>query len=340
MPPALAAFAIAGATAALATPFAIRAALRTGFLDNPVGYKQHARPTPYLGGVAVISAFVVATILFGRGFHDWQALIACSLALLLIGSVDDRVSLGPGIRVAAVAVVASVLYRSGLGWRVFDGDTANFIFTLAFVLGVVNATNLMDNLDGAATVVVGTGAISLAALAAIEGEGALATVALAVAGACAGFLPFNLARPGRIFLGDGGSMPLGLLTATMIMNLPRPAGLDGEMLVVAVVLVGLPALDTALVIVSRLRRRVTVLSGGRDHLTHRLLGRLGSTRRVALALAAGQTILGVIAIGLFQLTPGVALGAAVACVAGGLAVIVALEAPRRERVRGFERAGA
>ncbi len=146
----------------------------------------------------------------------------------------------------------------------------------------MNAFNLMDNLDGATGTVTAVAASGIGALAATGSAWALGAMALALAGACAGFLPYNLAKPARIFLGDGGSMPIGLIISALIMAM-TPVGELGEVMVpIAVVLVGLPALDTALVIVSRRRRGVSVFSGGRDHLTHRLLAKLGTPRRVAL----------------------------------------------------------
>ena len=116
-------------------------------------------------------------------------------------------------------------------------------------------------------------------------------MAFALCGACLGFLRFNLASPARIFLGDGGSMPIGFAVAATIMSLPDTGHLSWVLIPVAVVLVGLPALDTSLVIVSRVRREAGVFTGGRDHLTHRLQSKLGSAQRVAIALAVGQALL-------------------------------------------------
>jgi UDP-GlcNAc:undecaprenyl-phosphate GlcNAc-1-phosphate transferase len=115
-------------------------------------------------------------------------------------------------------------------------------------------------------------------------------LALSLAGACAGFLPHNLARPSRIFLGDGGSTPIGFLLAAIVLMCPgNEIGWPGVL--ASAPLVGVAIFDTTLVVVSRLRRRVTVLAGGRDHVTHRLHTKLGSERGVCLALAAAQALL-------------------------------------------------
>jgi hypothetical protein len=116
----------------------------------------------------------------------------------------------------------------------------------------------------------------------------LAVAAAALGGACLGFLPRNLARPARIFLGDGGSMPLGFTVAVLAMSAAARAHAPWQSVVVGLLLVGIPALDTCLVVVSRRRRGVSVLTGGRDHLTHRVGRYLPGTRAVALSLGAVQ----------------------------------------------------
>src|SRR5205085_10468953 len=105
------------------------------------------------------------------------------------------------------------------------------------------------------------------------------------------FLPRNLARPARIFLGDGGSMPVGFVIAAGAIAATDANSLHAAALLGGAMLAGLPILDTALVTISRRRAGVTLLTGGRDHLTHRLLTRLGTPRRVALALAIAQALL-------------------------------------------------
>jgi UDP-GlcNAc:undecaprenyl-phosphate GlcNAc-1-phosphate transferase len=145
-----------------------------------------------------------------------------------------------------------------------------------------------------------------------------------VAGASLGFLRYNLARPAKIFLGDGGSMPLGLLIACTIMAIPD-GRLDWTLLFATAPLAGLPILDTTLVVVSRLRRGDPVLSGHRDHLTHRLLVMLGTERKVAVVLAAAQAALCGLSIALFHLDQAAVLAAAGAYLVAGAAIITQLE---------------
>jgi UDP-GlcNAc:undecaprenyl-phosphate GlcNAc-1-phosphate transferase len=298
----LAAFLVAACATLLATPYVIRLANRTGFLDRPHTYKGHARATPYLGGLAVVAGALLASVLFTWGSAPdvlrWA--LATSLLLCVLGTVDDRLNLGAGIRVLLTAGVAAILWLVDAGWNELGHPVLNLTVTILWVLAVVNAFNLMDNMDGANPVTTACAAAGLAAVAVALDRPAWAITALAICGACLAFLRFNLRRPSRIFLGDGGSMALGFLMATLPMTLMAGVGdSTWKSLIPCVLLVGLPALDTALVVVSRRRRDVPVLSGGRDHLTHRLRQRLGEPWRVALVLAAGQLVLGFAAWAIF-----------------------------------------
>jgi UDP-GlcNAc:undecaprenyl-phosphate GlcNAc-1-phosphate transferase len=324
----IAAFAVALGATAMCVPVAIRIARRTRFLDVPAGYKEHAEPTPYLGGLALMAGFGLAFSLAARDGDVIAPVLAGALALAVIGTVDDRIAVRPLIRLAAELGVAAVLYWTGLGWSGLGSDAANFLLTLVFVVGVVNAYNLMDNLDGAAASVGGASAACLAVIAGVEGEIAVAAMAAALAGACGGFLPANLARPARIFLGDGGSMPLGLVVAVAIMALPEASGSGWAAIPLATVFVGLPALDTLLVVVSRLRRGAPVYRGARDHLTHRLVARLHSPRRVALLLAVAQAGVSLLAIWLYEAGGDLLTVGALACTAIGVLAVAVLESPR------------
>lgn len=321
------AFACACGAALLLTPATIAIARRTGFYDVPVGYKGHIRPTPYLGGAAVAAAMVLAACLFGRASSACLPIVVGAVALWALGTADDRFGIGPLPRLAIEAAVGCALFAAGVGWSVFPSDALNLVLSVVFVAGVVNAYNLMDNMDGATGSVALVSSAILGLLAAAHGDVALGAIALGLAGACAGFLPFNLASPSRVFLGDGGSMPIGFVIATTIMALPGGGHLGWALIPLAVVLVGLPALDTALVIVSRKRRGAGVFTGGRDHLTHRLRVRLGSPRRVAMALATGQAFLCGAGAVLFEFEGSIAVAGSASLILTGVAVVALLESP-------------
>jgi len=319
-------FAVAlGATLVL-TPLAIRLAALTGFYDHPVGYKGHDSPTPYLGGIAVIAGFLAAAALFGSGSNAFVPIAVGAAVLLGVGTIDDRYQLGPLTRLAIEVAVACVLYAAGIGWSLFGSDVLDLTLTVVFVVGVVNAYNLMDNMDGAASTVAGVSTAVLGVLAA-QRSPELGAIALALSGACMGFLRFNLASPARVFLGDGGSMPIGFVVAALIMAMPGTGHLGWALVPVAVVLVGLPALDTALVVVSRLRRGAGVFTGGRDHLTHRLRAKVGSARGVAFVLGSAQASLSIAGALLVGADKSLAALGAVCLIAIGVAVVARLESP-------------
>ena len=289
-------FVLAAALAYVATPYAIALAKRLQFYDRPSGYKGHLEPTPYLGGAAVISAFVVAVLAFAGDWEKTLPLLGGAALLWLIGTIDDRRPLSPALRVAVELALGVAVYRAGLGWDLHAGDALDLVLTCLWVLAIVNAFNLFDNMDGAAATMALVVAAGAALIGVVRGEVWLAAGAAALCGACLGFLPRNLSLPARIFLGDGGSMPVGFAVAVFVMVAAGTTTVAWRSLLVALLLVAVPALDTALVIVSRRKRGVSVLTGGRDHLTHRTRRYLPSARAVALSLAIAQAALSVLAV--------------------------------------------
>jgi UDP-GlcNAc:undecaprenyl-phosphate GlcNAc-1-phosphate transferase len=323
-------FALAAGVTLLLTPVAIRLALRTGMLDKPREYRAHSAPTPYLGGAALVAGFFAAALAFGDGAGRYWPLLACGLALCVLGTVDDAVAVPPLRRVAAEFACAGVVTAAGIGWTWPDGALATFALNAVWIAGFTNAFNLMDNMDGAASTVgaVTSAGVALAAL--IQGDPVLAALALALTAACAGFLPYNL-RPGsraRLFLGDGGSMPLGFLAAVITASVPYDTGVGGTgALLIAALLLAVPVLDTLLVTISRSRRGVSLLTGGRDHLTHRVRAAVGSPARVAVVLVVLQSLASTLALGAAAIGPAAVVLTAGLCLIAGLAIVAYLERP-------------
>jgi UDP-GlcNAc:undecaprenyl-phosphate GlcNAc-1-phosphate transferase len=278
------------------TPVAIRVAARLNFYDRPTGYKGHAAPTPYLGGAPVVLAFVAVLAILTS---DWQRTLPVAggvIALWGLGTLDDKRSVSPLVRVLSESLLAAVLYAAGDGWQLGGSDTIGLIVTIVWVVAVVNALNLFDNMDGAASSIALVISAGVAVTGAVQGDVWLAVAAAGLCGACLGFLPHNLARPARIFLGDGGSMPMGFALAALVMLAAGNSGPAWQALAMGLLLVGVPALDTCLVIVSRTRRGVSILTAGQDHLTHRTFQRLRTTRAVAFALGSVQALLATLAL--------------------------------------------
>src|SRR5579859_2949135 len=322
---AAAAFAVAAVATYLVTPIAIAVAVRTKFFDLPAGYKGHKKPTPYLGGTAIIVGILAAVFsVRGAASAHWTIIIG-AVVIWAMGTTDDKLNLPISVRTLAEVGIAVLMYATGRGWNVFHFAPADLALTIVWVVGVMNAFNLMDNMDGASATVAGVSAIGAGTLALISGDLALAPLAFAVAGACFGFLPRNLARPARIFMGDGGSLLLGLLVARVTMAAVTRGYLGASGVVVAALLVVLVIFDTTLVTVSRTRAGKSVLIGGRDHLTHRLVRWLETPRRVALALAVTQFAVCGITIGVAQAGIGWVLLAGGVMLAVGVTLIWSLE---------------
>ncbi len=245
----------------------------------------------------------------------------------MIGTIDDRIALAPRYRVAVELAAAGLLFSAGVHWSPFGSGVLDFVLSAAWVVGIVNAFNLMDNIDGATATVTAVSSAAIAVIALLADQTAVGVVSLAVAGACLGFLPHNLAGPARIFLGDGGSMPLGFMVAALSMAALDGGSLGGAAVLGGGLVAGLPILDTTLVVVSRHRRGVPFATGGRDHLTHRLLARAGSVHRVVVLLAAGQSVLVALAIASSQLGPWFAVPAVLLVGLAGLRAIAVLESP-------------
>ena len=280
------------------TPLFGRLASRWGVLDRPGPRKLHISPTPLLGGVAVTLAFAGATLVFLLpliGAETALLLVAGAVAFCVIGVVDDLCNVGAWKLLVEAAVVVAIVRLGGfsviLPWP-YLGD----ILAALWIVGVANAMNCLDSSDGVAAGTAVIGALALALLAILGQRWGIAIGTAAIAGAALGFLRYNF-PPGRIFLGDAGSLTLGFLLAAFGAAVAIPArGLPGE--VVAPALVGvLPCYDFLLVHIRRYRNGVRnpfqlLTSSGKDHLPHRLLDAGLSPRQVALWIYGVSSLLG------------------------------------------------
>jgi UDP-GlcNAc:undecaprenyl-phosphate GlcNAc-1-phosphate transferase len=253
-------------------------------------------------------------------------LLVCCLGLCVLGTVDDRWGLTASVRLIATAAAALVLWETGLGWSVFPSATANLLLTVVWVVTVVNAINLLDLLDGAAASTVAACAAACAAVAGIFSDPPVAVLALALCGACLGFLRHNLRSPSAIFLGDGGTMPLGLLIAVMIETLSWGKMSALAAILGGILLCGLPIFDITFRIFSRLRRGDTLLTAGPDSIANWLRARMPSARWVALTLGLTQATLGAIVVLAADLGSDALRMAGLLALVLGAALVVLLDA--------------
>ena len=273
-------------------------ARKYGFIASPRADRWHGHPMALLGGVA-IAASVLSVHLVVIGARGVPVLFVAAGAIFLIGLVDDLVSLKPVTKLVFEIGVASflVFFNYRLGW--VTSLTLDTILTVFWIVAFTNAFNLLDNMDGLCaglSIIAGTGVFVALRLNGFAGPEVIHTALLL--GATAGFLVYNF-PPASIFMGDSGSLFLGLNLAVLTLSSPTqthaPAGLLSVMAAPALILM-VPILDTALVTVSRLLSGRSAAQGGRDHASHRLVA-LGLTERAAVlalwALSALGGLLGV-----------------------------------------------
>jgi UDP-GlcNAc:undecaprenyl-phosphate/decaprenyl-phosphate GlcNAc-1-phosphate transferase len=291
------------------TPVALRTATKLGWLDHPGGHKGQREATPYLGGAAVAIAFsgavMIAAVLARPpgGVGELAAILVTAAALAVVGLIDDLRHLGPWTRVAFELAAGLVVWRSGIGVRLTDQPVIDAILTVAWVVAVVNAFNLLDNMDGLSAGVAALAALTFFVLAILNGQVLVATLAIALAGGTAGFLRHNF-HPARIYLGDAGSMFIGFILAAIGVKLRFPDMPRDVAALIPVVALGVAVLDTGLVTTTRLLHRRNPFDGGRDHISHRLVF-LGLPVHVAVGVIyAGALSTGWLAIVLSQSTRG------------------------------------
>jgi len=291
------AFALALLISLYTTPLMRTAALRFGIVDRPDGrLKKQAQPVPYLGGLAIFLAFLLA-LTFTRRFDSIEVLgmLLAGAIVLILGLVDDLGVLTPGVKfagqvVAVVALInASVYIKLGFLW-----PPLAIVLSFLWLLGITNAFNLIDIMDGLAAGVAATAAFVLFLIAAVNGRQSYALLLAALCGALCGFLRYNV-EPARIYMGDTGSMFVGLMLGALSMN--NSYTRRNLVAAVAPVLVlGVPIFDMLFVMYVRFRRGLPVFLGSPDHFALRLRKWRLSTRQTVRLSWAATAVLGVLAI--------------------------------------------
>jgi UDP-GlcNAc:undecaprenyl-phosphate GlcNAc-1-phosphate transferase len=280
-------------------------------MDAPnMARKTQAEPVPYLGGVAI--ALGVSMVTFGALlFSDKNTLImergltAIIPALLLgvVGLIDDLRSLPAWPRLVVQSligtVIALVLVQTGTLGIAFQGDAINIFVTIVWIVGICNSINFFDNLDGAASGAVAIAALGVFFIAFDRGQELVSALSIVTAGATIGFLMWNKS-PAKIYMGDAGALFLGVIISVATIRLNPGINPTWQSLAIPVMLLAVPLLDTCVAVFSRLARRLSPLTGGKDHLSHRLV-RAGLSRRVAaVSLWSASGVCALMAIGVYQ----------------------------------------
>ena len=302
---------VALVVAVIAAPVAAAIATRIGLVDKPGPLKVHERPVPYLGGVAVLVA-VAGPVAVSRASLLYPLALAAALGL-----ADDRFDLPPLGRLFAQVGIGMLA-----GLVLPDHDVGRVMAATAVTLVLLNAVNFLDGLDGLAAGVCLASAVGFA----IVLGGSFATLALALAGALAGFLVWNR-PPARIYLGDAGSYLIGTALALLLM---QSFDTDAAVASGALLFVGVPVADTAVAIVRRARARRSLLRGDRGHVYDQLVDRGWPVRRTVVVFVAVQAALTAAGVGIAHLSAGAAAASAAAVIGvTGLSAIAAFTSPKR-----------
>ena len=282
-----AAFLVAAAFAYLLTPIGIRVAWAIGYLDHPEARKLHTSATALLGGVTVFVSALAAWALVhgfrpGRMDGDALHLLTGAVVALLFGLWDDRHGMNPVVKFSGQALAAAILLVPSVVPDLGLHPGLNMLLALLAMVALMNAVNFLDNMNGMVGGLAGIVLVAFALTSALRGAVGLAAAQLALAGACAGFLPYNFPRA-RIFLGDAGSLLLGYsLGASAVLAFAAAPGGWGRL--GPVVMLAYPAFDMIFVVVNRLREGRKIYLGGRDHSNHRLASVLRCPKTTVLLM--------------------------------------------------------
>jgi UDP-GlcNAc:undecaprenyl-phosphate GlcNAc-1-phosphate transferase len=304
------------------TPLARRIAPRLGLIDRPGARKVHQRPMPRMGGAAIVLASLAAVLIF-RDRIEFQQLVGIMLGgafVSLMGALDDRWGLPALVKLLGQFLAASLLIVAGLSVQMLPWQWLNYGLSALWIVGVTNAFNLLDNMDGLSSGVAAIAAAFFTLLAALSDQSYVGALSAAVFGATLGFLIYNF-NPASIFMGDSGSLFIGFVLAAIGIKLRFPDNVTFVTWMTPVLVLGVPLFDTTLVVVSRLRRRLNPLTTpGKDHTSHRLVAAGFTTREAVMIHYLAGGALGVLAIFVTQAS------AFEGYVASGAAALVALYA--------------
>ena len=264
--------------------------------------RWHERTTPVLGGIGIFAGiltgfWVAVAVGAAPASRELEAILGGCAILFVAGLLDDLFSLGPILKLAAQIAAALLVIFNGLTISgLISNDFLAGVVALVWLVGMTNAFNLLDNMDGLAATLAGIAAIFFAIDALeVHKSHAVLALSLALALACAGFLPFNLryGKSAAVFMGDSGSQVLGFLLAALGLTASwKVAGTTVATLLLPILILAVPILDTTLVTVVRLLDGRPVYQGGRDHTSHRLVYHGLSEKRAVVLLAVISAALG------------------------------------------------
>ena len=291
----IAAFAVAAVLSYFFTPPVKNFAHKVGAIDVPKDARRmHKKPIPRLGGLAIYGGFLCSILIFGQLDETMLCVLLGAAIIVALGIFDDVLALGAKLKFVVQIVAAAIPVcigdlQIGLFTNLNPLSDTPFVHlgilavpaTIIWIVGITNAVNLIDGLDGLAVGVSSIAAITMLAVALLTGNMPIAITMAALAGACIGFMPYNL-NPAKIFMGDTGSTFLGYMLATVsIMGLFKFYAVIS--FAVPFLILGLPIFDTANVIIRRVAAGRSPMSPDRGHVHHKLID-MGFNQKQAVAI--------------------------------------------------------
>lgn len=320
MPNYIWAFLIALFVALIATPAVIVLAAKTGAMDAPDARKVHKGPMPRIGGLAIYCGFMVAILAMLNFAELTQEIANGVIGLLLggtliviIGLIDDYKNLPAKVKLLGQIMAACVVVYFDVRIDVITDPFGDYLYleylaapaTVFWIVGLTNTVNLIDGLDGLAAGVSTIASITIMLVALQEDVMIVALFTAALAGAALGFLRYNF-NPAKIFMGDTGSMFLGFILAgiSVIGAVKCTATIA---LIVPILALGLPIMDTTFAIIRRYRGGVPIFKPDKGHLHHRLLDLGFSQRQAVLLMYVISALLGLSAVALNEVSGGMSI---------------------------------
>jgi len=286
-------------------------AIRIGAMDKPnLERKTQKEPVPYLGGASIAIA-VTALAYAGVIASDFTTtnlplasyVLIPALAMGLMGLIDDLRGLQALPRLffqTAIAIAVSlVLINTNTVGVAFDDSILNRGLTIFWIVGICNSINFFDNLDGGAAGTVAVVTLGIFYIAYNQGQESVSALAITTAGATLGFLIWNK-QPAKIYMGDAGALFLGVVISVLTIRVNPGINPSWKSLALMPILLAVPILDTTVAVTSRIYRRLSPLTGGKDHLSHRLVRNGLTQKTAAIALWAGSALFALLAIGIYN----------------------------------------
>ena len=290
-----------------------RVAIAIGAMDKPnLDRKTQKEPVPYLGGLAIAISVVVLTFAAVIRSDNTQSTFPLAATLLfpaiflgLMGLIDDLASLNPLPRLiiqTVMAIAVSVfLIKSDTVGITLDGTFLDEVVMTIWIIGICNSINFFDNLDGGAAGTVAVSTIGIALIALGEGQELIAALSIVTAGSTIGFLMWNKS-PAKIYMGDAGALFLGVVVSVLTIRLNPGIAPKWNSISLLPMLLAVPILDTCVAVFSRIYRGISPFTGGKDHLSHRLMRKGLSKQGTAFTLWGAQAAFVASALAVYQWT--------------------------------------